>query len=121
MGDNSMMSKSSTTLCFIVINALFMASTVIAVVYTFVKSLLLLAVLKKRQPSLIEKFDLSGWDSVKAMRLLTSGIGDDDPNIASMKRDIRVSQRVVLVSILCCFIGFAGLGIFMYCYGSAKP
>lgn len=107
------MLQSSIIVCFLSLNGFFLLSAVIAGAYTFVKSLMLLAVLKRKYPNSIEDLDVAGWNSMRAMKIINSDIGHDDIEIASLKRNIRVSQQIVLISILCCFLGFMALGIYI--------
>ena len=99
-------------------NGLFLLSASLAGIYTFVRSLMLFAALKRRRPDSLDGLDISGWSSWKAVKLINSDICKNDSEIESMKANIRLSQKVVLLSIIGCFLGFLILGLLTF-WGSS--
>lgn len=114
------MPHSPIIIVFLVLIGCLLLSAVIAVVYTLTKSLVLWTILRRKYPKSIEDFDVSGWNTFRAMKLINSQICDDDPEILYLKKSIRSAQRIALLSILICFLSLIVLGMYTYWYGSVS-
>lgn len=106
------MNRLTIVVSFLVMNGLFLLSAGLAGTYTFVRSFMLFAALKRHYPVFLDGLDISGWNSWKAIEIIDSDICKDDHEIESMKGQIRLSKKVVLISIIGCFLGFIALGLF---------
>jgi hypothetical protein len=115
-----MMLWSSIVTVLLALNGFLLLSAVSAGIYAFLKSLKLLATLKERYPDIVKGLDMTGWNSFRAMKLIDSGVCDHDAQIASLKGAIRMSQRIAMLSVLCCFLGFVVLGLYTLWYGAKE-